>query len=94
MRQSSRWLRSASWCALVAARAWAARGGRVVLVADSRRFSGWEAWWANVYNDSRLHFALLTVVIIPVLGWIVAKAAEQVMKRIGIDLESRTSGEN
>ena len=28
----------------------------LVLVADSRKLTGWEAWWANLYNDSHFYF--------------------------------------
>jgi hypothetical protein len=62
---------------------------RMVLVADSRRFSGWEAWWANVYNEGHLEFAVLTIAIIPALGLIMGKATDLVMARIGINLKSR-----
>ena len=78
-----------------AAAANAAEGGeRIVLVADSRIFSGWEAWWANLYNDSHLYFALLTIAIIPLLGLIMAKLTDFVMVRIGINLKSRTLREH
>ena len=42
----------------------------LVIVADTRKFTGWEAWWTNLYNESHILFALLTVVIIPVVGLI------------------------
>ena len=40
----------------------------LVIVADTRKFTGWEAWWTNLYNESHLYFTLLTVVIIPIVG--------------------------
>ena len=95
-----------SWCmagtrvivalTLLAARAMGAGGGgdRIVLVADSRRFSGLEAWWANLYNESHLYFALLTIAIIPGLGLLMAKATDLVMTRIGINLKSRVLTEH
>lgn len=67
----------------------APRAGMMVLVADSRRFSGWEAWWANLYNESHLWFAVLTIAIIPALGLLMGKATDLVMSRIGINLKSR-----
>ena len=39
----------------------------MVLVADTRKFKGGEAWWANIYNEGHFVFALTTVVIIPLL---------------------------
>jgi len=69
-------------------------GGAVVMVADSRGLSGWRAWWMNVYNESHLLFAILTVLIIPaialVLGWLMGL----VMARLGINLKSRDLAEH
>ena len=28
----------------------------LVVVADNRRLTGWEAWWANLYNESHVLF--------------------------------------
>jgi len=73
----------------------AAEGGRaIVLVADSRKFSGWRAWWANVYNESHLYFALLTIVIIPLLGLVMGRLTGFVLSRIGINLKSRVLAEH
>lgn len=72
----------------------AAGGGKisnVVIVADTRKFSGWEAWWTNLYNESHLYFALLTMVLIPVIGVIFGVFADFLMSFIGIDLKSRGS---
>ena len=60
-----------------------------VIVADSRHLTGLRAWWANLYNESHLQFALLTVVLIPLAGAILGIMADFVMKRVGIDLKSR-----
>lgn len=80
---------------LLAGTASAAEGGRpIVLVADSRRFTGWEAWWANLYNESHLWFAVLTIAIIPLLGLAMAKLVDLAMKRIGINLKSRVVAEH
>jgi hypothetical protein len=61
----------------------------IVIVADSRKFHGLRAWWANLYNDSHLHFALLTIILIPTAGVILGSLADLVMSRIGINLRSR-----
>ena len=66
----------------------------LVLVADTRNFTGWEAWWTNLYNESHLYFALLTVAIIPVVGLCFGLLADVVMKWIGIDLKHRELAEH
>ncbi len=66
----------------------------LVMVADTRKFTGWEAWWTNLYNESHLYFALLTVVLIPIIGLIFGVLADLVMSRIGIDLKSRDLAEH
>jgi hypothetical protein len=66
----------------------------LVIVADTRKFTGWEAWWTNLYNESHLLFALLTVVIIPIVGLMFGLLADVVMKWIGIDLTHRDLAEH
>jgi hypothetical protein len=66
----------------------------LVMVADTRKFTGWEAWWTNLYNESHLYFALLTVVLIPIIGLIFGLLADLVMRTIGIDLEHRDLAEH
>jgi hypothetical protein len=73
----------------------AAEGGSpLVLVVDSRRFTGWQAWWANIYNDNRWYFALITVIVIPLLGVVMGKLTGLVMSRLGINLKSRVVAEH
>jgi hypothetical protein len=66
----------------------------LVVVADTRKVSGWEAWWTNLYNESHLYFALLTVAIIPIVGLIFGVLADLVMGHIGLDLKSRELAEH
>jgi len=66
----------------------------LVVVADTRKFTGWEAWWTNLYNESHLYFALLTVVLIPIIGLIFGVIADLIMRTIGIDLTSRDLAEH
>jgi hypothetical protein len=66
----------------------------MVLVADTRKYKGWEAWWGNIYNEGHLVFAVITVVTIPVAGVILGMLADVVMSRIGIDLKSRALAEH
>ncbi len=61
----------------------------VVIVADTRKFTGWEAWWTNLYNESHLYFTLLTIVLIPTVGVIFGVIADMLMGLIGIDLKHR-----
>jgi len=75
----------------------AAGGGPVapmVIVADTRKLSGVMAWWANLYNESHLHFMILTVVLIPLIGVIFGVLADIIMTHIGIDLKSRELSEH
>jgi hypothetical protein len=60
-----------------------------VIVADSRRLTGIREWWANLYNESHLQFALLTVLLIPLAGAVLGSAADFLISRLGIDLKSR-----
>ena len=66
----------------------------LVIVADTRKLSGWEAWFANLYNESHLYFTIVTVVTIPIVGVLLGLLADLVMTRIGIDLKSRELSEH
>jgi hypothetical protein len=66
----------------------------LVIVADTRKFSGWEAWWTNLYNESHLYFTLITVITIPIVGLIFGVLADLIMGTIGIDLKSRELAEH
>lgn len=75
----------------------AAGGGNVaniVIVADTRKVSGLMAWWGNLYNESHLYFAILTVVLIPLIGVVFGVVADIIMSHIGIDLKSRELAEH
>jgi hypothetical protein len=81
---------------LLPAKVFAAGGGgeAIVIVADTRRFTGWEAWWTNLYNESHLWFALATVIIIPTVGVILGVITDFFMARVGINLKSRELAEH
>lgn len=68
--------------------------GTIVLVADSRAYSGWRAWFTNLYNESHLYFTLVTIVTIPLLALILGSVMGFVMGRLGIDLKSRVMAEH
>jgi hypothetical protein len=90
-------LRLMSWLAilLLPARLLAAEpSNTVVIVTDTRKLHGWEAWWGNLYNESHILFAVVTIVIIPVCGVILGLLADLVMSRLGIDLRSRRLAEH
>lgn len=75
----------------------AAGGGEIaplVIVADTRKLDGLMAWWANLYNESHLQFALLTVLLIPTIGVCFGVVADIIMSHIGIDLHSRDLAEH
>ena len=65
----------------------------VVIVADTRKLDGLLYWWAEMYNESHFFFAILTMIIIPILGCILGLLADVVMSRIGIDLKHRELAE-
>lgn len=66
----------------------------LVIVADTRKLGTWQAWWANLYNESHFYFTLITVVTIPIVGLIFGVLADIVMGSIGIDLKSRELAEH
>ena len=73
-----------------------AAGGKassVVIVADTRKLDGILYWWAEMYNESHLFFAILTMLIIPIVGCILGWLADIVMTHIGIDLKHRELAE-
>jgi hypothetical protein len=80
---------------VLAGNVFAAGGGgeTIVIVADSRRFSGLLAWWANLYNESHLGFAVVTILLITTLGTVLGVLTDFLMSRIGINLKSRTLAE-
>jgi len=82
---------------MMPAMAMAAGGGKVeqmVIVADTRGLPPWEAWWANLYNESHVYFTIVTVILIPVIGVIFGSIADFFMAMIGIDLKSRDLAEH
>jgi len=66
----------------------------IVIVADTRKATGILRWWADLYNESHISFAILTVVLIPVIGVVFGTLADLVMSHIGIDLMSRELAEH
>jgi hypothetical protein len=81
------------WLAALPARAASGGGEAIVLVIDSRRYSDWRAWWSNLYNESHLGFALLTVFIVPVMGVVLGLITDWMLAHVGINLKSRVLAE-
>lgn len=77
------------WFLQVAALAAAPKSDAMVIVADSRKFSGWKAWWANLYNESHVLFAVITIIVIPVTALLLGKLTGSLVARLGINLKSR-----
>lgn len=80
---------------LLPARVLAAGGGSaeaIVFVADSRRYSGFLAWFTNLYNENLAYFTLMTVVLIPVLALLLSAVMSFFLARTGIDLKSKAVG--
>jgi len=67
-------------------------GERLVFVADSRRYRGWQAWFTNLYNESLAQFTLLTIIVVPLLALALSSLMGFFLSRTGIDLKSRSTG--
>jgi hypothetical protein len=71
LKRSSKALSLVAVLLLLPTQLFAAGGGSaspMVLVADTRKFSGLEAWWGGLYNEGHALFAVITCIIIPVFG--------------------------
>ncbi len=96
----ARFIKLFTWCLFAClalpefAHAAAAKVSNIVIVADTRKFSGWEAWWTNLYNESHLYFTMLTCALIPIIGVLFGTFADFIMSFIGIDLKSRELAEH
>lgn len=71
----------------------AKKKANVVIVADTRKLDGILYWWAEMYNESHLLFAIMTMIIIPFVGCVLGWLADVVMNHIGIDLKHRELAE-
>lgn len=70
------------------------KAAAVVIVSDTRKLEGILRWWGDLYNESHLYFSLLTIILIPLIGFLFGVIADVVMRTIGIDLESRDLAEH
>jgi hypothetical protein len=67
-------------------------GEAVVFVADSRRYSGWQTFFTNLYNESLVLFTLLTVVSVPIIALVLSSVMGFLLSKTGIDLKSKAVG--
>ncbi len=72
----------------------AAKGESMVVVADSRGTTGWRAFLANLYNESHVLFALLTITTVPLLALALGRLVSWGMGRLGINLRTRQLAEH
>jgi len=72
----------------------AAKAEAIVVVADTRGLSGWRAWIANLYNESHLLFALMTITSVPLLALVLGRITSWCMGWLGINLRTRQLAEH
>lgn len=95
MREAyARWVRLCLVAAPAIPALAAGRAEHIVLVADSRRYTGVKALWASLYNDSHLYVAIITIVMVPAVGLVMAKLTDFLLSRLGINLKSRVLAEH
>ena len=71
--------------------AWAAaeKAADLVVVADTRVLSGWNLYFANLYNEDMWLFATWAVVLTTAMGVGLGVLMDLIMRHTGIDLHSR-----
>ena len=65
------------------------KAANIVVVADTRRVSGFLKYLSNLYNTDIWMFAVWTVVLTVVLGCTLGFLMDFIMERTGLDLKSR-----
>ncbi len=66
------------------------KGDNIVVVADTRKSYGWEAWCASLYNGSHVMFAIAVVMLVSILGVLVGAVVDRIMAQFGIDTKIAT----
>ncbi len=57
--------------------------------ANTQGLSGIELWYAQLYNQNKFYCALVTILIIPIVGFILGTVADFLICKTGLDLKSR-----
>ena len=65
------------------------KADNIVVVADTRRVSGFMKYLSNLYNTDIWMFAIWAVVLTAALGCILGFLMDFIMERTGLDLKSR-----
>ena len=63
--------------------------GNIVVVADTRRVTGFMKYLSNMYNTDIWMYAVWAVVMTAALGCILGFLMDFIMSRTGLDLKSR-----
>lgn len=75
------------FCSNIALAAAPAKGGtKLVVVADTRKLSGFGKFMANTYNENLLLFAIYVLVIMAVIGLTLGFLMDKIMAMTGIEL--------
>lgn len=71
--------------------AWAGgdKATELVVVADTRRLSGIQHYFANLYNENILLFAIWAVILTAAMGSVLGFVMDIIMEHTGLDLKSR-----
>ena len=65
------------------------KASNIVVVADTRRVTGFLKYLSNLYNTDIWMFAIWTVILTVVLGCTLGFLMDFIMERTGLDLKSR-----
>lgn len=75
---------------LAASAAGGEKQGKLVHVADTRDLSGFNLYFANLYNTNRLLFTIEAVLLTAFLGVSLGFLMDKVVGLIGLDLSKRS----
>jgi ABC-type Fe3+ transport system permease subunit len=65
------------------------KASNIVVVADTRRVTGFMKYLSNLYNTDVWMFALWTVILTVAMGCTLGFLMDFIMERTGLDLKSR-----
>ena len=67
--------------------------GKLVHVADTRNLTGFNLYFADLYNSNRLLFTLEAVLLTAALGVTLGVIMDKIVSMIGLDLSKRSMKE-